>query len=122
MVRLLLKLIIALLSNLIALLVAVRFVQGFEIVSGFDSFFLVAGILTFLNIFIRPLLKLILTPVIILTLGFATFLINALILFLLDKFLTNITITGTLPLIYATIIISLINIVINFLGKRLLKD
>ncbi len=122
MVRLILKLIIALISNLIALLVAVRFVQGFEIVPGFDSFFLVAGILTFLNIFIRPLLKLILTPVIVLTLGFATFLINALMLFLLDKFLTNITITGTLPLVYATIIISLINIVINFSGKRLLKD
>ena len=109
-------------SNLIALLVAIRFVQGFEIVSGFDSFFLVAGILTFLNIFIRPLLKLILTPVIVLTFGFATFLINAFILFLLDKFLTNITITGTLPLIYATIIISLVNIVIHFLGKGLFKD
>ncbi len=119
MVRLLLKLAVALLSNLIGLLVAARFINGFEIVSGFESFFLVAGILTFLNIFIRPLLKLILTPVIILTLGFATFLVNALMIFILDKFLANITISGTLPLVYATIIISLINIVINFSGKKL---
>ncbi len=122
MVRLLLKLAIALLSNLIGLLVVTRFIEGFEIVPGFESFFLVAGILTFLNIFIRPFLKLILTPVIVLTLGFATFLVNALMIFMLDKFLTNITISGTLSLVYATVIISLINIVINFSGKKILKD
>jgi len=49
-------------------------------------------------------------------------LINAFMLYLLDKFLTNITITGMIPLVYATLIISLVNIVINFSAKRLYKS
>jgi len=57
-----------------------------------------------------------------LTLGFAVFLINAFMLYLLDKFLTNITITGMIPLVYATLIISLVNIVINFSAKRIYKS
>jgi putative membrane protein len=109
------------LSNLIALWIAVYFIEGFEIIPGLNNFFVVAGIFTFLNVFIRPILKLILTPVIILTLGFAIFLINAFILCLLDKLLINITISGTLPLIYATLIISLVNVIMNSLGKGIHK-
>lgn len=122
MFRLLSRLILSLFSNLIALWVAVYFIKGFEITPGFTNFFLVAGVFTFLNIFIRPILKLILSPVIVLTLGLAIFLINALMLYLLDKLLINITIAGMVPLIYATLIISLVNIVINFSAKRLYKS
>ena len=105
-----------------ALLAASYFIKGFEIVPGFTNFFLVAGVFTFLNIFIRPILKLILSPVIVLTLGLAIFLINALMLYLLDKLLINITIAGTVSLVYATLIIGLVNIVINFSAKRVFKD
>lgn len=121
MVRLIFRLVFAFFVNLAAFWLANRYIDGFQIVPGLNNFFVVAGIFTFLNVFIRPILKLLLSPVIILTLGFAVFLINALMLYLLDKFLTNITITGTTPLIYATLLISLVNIVINFSAKSLFK-
>ena len=121
MVRPIFRLIFAFFANLAAFWITNHYIEGFEIMSGLNNFFVVAGIFTFLNIFIKPILKLILSPVIVLTLGFVVFLINAFMLYLLDKFLVNITIAGTTQLIYATLIISLVNIVINFSAKRLFK-
>jgi len=109
-------------SNLIALFAVVYFIEGFEVSPGFNNFLLVAAVLTLINVFFRPILKLILTPVIVLTFGLGIFLVNALILYLLDKLLINITITGTVPLIYATLIISLINLVINFSARKIYKS
>lgn len=117
--RLIFRLIFIFLVNLAAFWLANHYIDGFQITPGLNNFFVVAGIFTFLNIVIKPILKFIMGPVIILTLGFATFLINALMLFLLDKYLANITITGTLPLVYATLLIGFINIVFNFSAKRL---
>lgn len=108
-------------SNLVAFLAAVYFIQGIEIAPNAFSFFLVAGVFTLINIFIRPILKLILSPIIILTLGLGIFLVNALMLYLLDIFLTDIAITGLKPLFYATLIISAINILMSFSAKRIYK-
>ncbi len=98
------------------------FVAGFEIAPGFASYLTVAAILTLINIFIKPLIKLVLTPVIILTLGLGIILVNALILYLLDFFSSEITIIGITALIYATLIISIVNILINFSAKRAYKQ
>lgn len=109
-------------SNLIALFAVVYFIKGFEVSPGFNNFLLVAAVLTLINVFFRPILKLILTPVIVLTFGLGIFLVNALMLYLLDKLLINITITGIVPLIYATLIISLVNLIINFSAKKIYKE
>jgi putative membrane protein len=122
MINIIFRLGFAFAANLGALWIANHYISGFQIVPGLNNFFVVAGILTFLNIFIKPILKLILSPVIVLTLGFAVFLINALMLYLLDRFLVNITITDTTSLVYATIIISLVNLIISFSVKRLFKS
>lgn len=109
-------------SNLIALWIAVNFVKGFEIVFDFRNFALVAAIFTLINIFVRPILKFVLSPIIILTFGLGIILVNALMLYLLDILLINITIEGLEPLIYATLIISAVNILINFSAKKLYKE
>lgn len=112
------RLVLSLCSNLIALYAAVYFISGFQIVNGFKNFILVVAVLTLINAFIRPILKLLFMPIIFLTFGLGSLIINALMLLLLDKLLTNITITGALPLIYATLIITAVNLVINFTAKR----
>ena len=109
-------------TNFIALLVATYFIKEFEVVPDLASFSLVAGVFTLINVFIRPILKLILSPVIILTFGLGIILVNALTLYLLDIVLTDITITGLTTLIYATLIISLINILISFSAKKYIKN
>ncbi len=122
MIKFISRLIFSFFSNLIALLVAVYFIEGFKVSFDFVSFMMVAGVFTLLNIFIRPIFKFVLSPIIILTFGLGIILVNALMLYFLDILLINITITGITPLIYATIIISLINILINFSAKRLYKS
>jgi len=120
--RFLIHLIFSLFSNFVALLAAVYFIPGFDIIPGFTNFLLAALVLTLINAFIRPILKLLFTPIIFLTFGLGTLIINALLLLLLDKLLTNITITGILSLIYATLIITAVNLVISFTAKRTYKD
>lgn len=109
-------------SSIIALLAAIYFVEGFKISSDWINFSIVAGIFTLINIFVRPVLKLILSPVIILTFGLGIFLVNVLTLYLLDFFSVNITISGLNSILYATLIISLINILINFSAKRIYNN
>lgn len=113
------KIIFFFFSNLVALLAADYFVAGFEIAPGLVSYLTVAAILTLINVFIRPLIKLVLTPIIFLTLGLGIILVNALTLYLLDFFSSEITIIGITALVYAILIVSIINIVINFSAKKL---
>jgi putative membrane protein len=101
--------------------VAGYFVQGFEISNDLKSFLTVAAVFTVLNLFLRPVLKLILSPVLILTLGLGIILVNALVLYVLDFLLVEISINGLLPLFYGTLIISVLNILISFSAKNL-KD
>lgn len=113
------RLIFSFFSNIIALWAVGYFVTGFEISSDLKSFALVAAIFTVLNIFLRPILKLILSPVIVLTLGLGIILVNVLILYILDFISAEITINGLLPLLYAALIISVFNILFHFSAKSL---
>lgn len=116
------RLIFSFFSNLIALWAAVYFIKGFEIAPDFIKFSWVAAIFTLLNIFIRPILKLILTPLIIITLGLGIIVVNAAVLYLLDFLSPDITITGLMPLFYATLLISLVNILISLSAKRVYRE
>lgn len=120
--KLIAKLIFFFFSNLVALLAVDYFIAGFEIAPGLISYLTSAAILTLINVFIRPVIKLVLTPIIFLTLGLGIILVNALTLYLLDFFSHQITIIGITALVYATLIVSVINIVINFSAKRLYKE
>ncbi len=116
------RLIFSFFSNFVALLAASYFIKGFEITSDPINFSLVAGVFTLINIFIKPILKFILSPVIVLTFGLGVVLVNALTLYFLDFFMANIAVSGLKPLFYATLIISLINLLIGFSAKRIYKE
>jgi putative membrane protein len=115
------KIILSFFSSAIALWAATYFVPGFELSFDLKPFLTVIVVFTALNVFLRPILKLIMSPVIILTLGLGIILVNALVLYLLDFVLVEITINGLSALLYATLIISVINVLIHFSAKNL-KD
>jgi putative membrane protein len=71
-----------LLINAAALWVAIQLIDGIEYRGSWWSLLLVALVFGILNASIRPLLKLLSLPVIILTLGLFIFVINALMLLL----------------------------------------
>ena len=106
------------LSNMLALWVASRFVTGFKIPDSLIDLAWLAIVLTLLNVFIRPIFKLILSPIILLTLGLGIILVNMSTLYLLKLALPDyIAISGLLPLFYATLIVGLVNMVAHFLFK-----
>ena len=117
--RLIAHLIFSFLSNLVALYAANYFVLGFVIEPTIKGFIMVAALLTVLNTFLKPLVKLILTPVIILTLGLFTIIINAALLYALDFFSQSLTIEGLIPLFLATLIISFVNFILHLFDRHL---
>ena len=76
---------------------------------------LVLGILNFL---LKPIIKLVLSPLIALTLGLLTFVINAFILYLATQLVPSLVIPLGWPLIWATLIMSIINFLFNLLAKK----
>ena len=120
--RLISKFIFSFFSNVLALLAAKYFISGFNISASLYGLASATMIFTLINLFIRPVLKLILSPIIFITLGLGIILVNALTLYILDYFSADITISGLTPLLYATILISAINLLVHFSAKRLYKD
>lgn len=76
---------IRLLINAAALWVATLIVPGIDTTGGWVSLFLVALVFGALNATLRPLLKLLTCPLLVLTLGFFTLVINALMLWLTGR-------------------------------------
>lgn len=111
--------IIAFVGNLTALMIATRVIEGFALEQNPRALLTAAGLLTLINLTIRPVLKLFLSPLIILSLGLFSIAINAALLFMLDYFLASLTIKGLLPLLAATLLMSFVNIIIHFSARRI---
>ncbi len=112
-----LRFIIRILGNAVALYVAFYLVTGF-VVSGSWEQYLIAGlVLALLNMIVRPILKLISFPLILLTLGLFTFVINMLILWLLDYLVTFVTIESFVALFWGTIIVSIVNLIFSGIAE-----
>jgi len=115
--RLISKLVFSVFSNAAALLVTSYFVTQFVFSGTIVDLIIAAAILTAINVFVRPVLKLLFGPLIILTLGLFVIVINALTLYLLDTVSAALTIQGYLPLLIATIIFGVVNAVINLSAR-----
>lgn len=116
------RLIVSYISNFIAFIIASYTIPGFEVTNVFIDLLWLVAIFTLLNILIRPVIRSLLTPLIILTFGLFIVAINAGMLWLLDFLSLHITINGTLPLVYTTLIISLINIILSISVKSTNKQ
>ena len=111
------KFIVAIAINAAGLLVSAYLVQGFNIEVSAVSLATLSAILTVLNFFLKPLLKLIFGPIIILTLGLGLILVNMAILYILDMLSQNLTIENVAALVYSSIIIGLVNFVFHLATK-----
>ena len=113
------KLLATLFGNALGLWLAGKYITGVETpidlttIESLRELLIASAALTAINLTLRPMLKLILSPLIILTLGLGLILINASTLFLLDYLMTSVTIGGLLPLLYATLLISAVNLIVR---------
>lgn len=104
-------------ANGIGLYIVARFINGVTIPLVLESFVVVALALTLINLLVRPVVKLVLTPILILTLGLGSLLVNALMLYFLDILMPAVTIEGLVALALATAVVSASNLVIHFWAK-----
>ncbi|MDF1497969.1 MAG: phage holin family protein [Patescibacteria group bacterium] len=114
------KLIIHILTNSIAIYIAVELVPGISF-SEKDNLvpFLTAGfLLGLINFFVKPILKLISAPIIFFTFGLFTIAINIAMLLLLDYFVQELIIEGLSAAFWGMIVISAVNIFIGTFSEK----
>lgn len=112
------RFIVRILANALAIYLAAFFVPGVS-ADGDWKLFLIAGVaLSLINTFIRPVLKIISLPLIILTFGFFSIVINILTIWLLTRFIPELIISGVVAYFFTSLIVSLVNWTFDFIFKK----
>jgi putative membrane protein len=102
----------------IAIFVTSYLLDGIQ-VSGFFSAFFAAAILGVLNALFRPFLLIITLPINILTLGFFTFVINAILLMMASGVISGFEVAGFWSAVFGSLFISLISwFITSFIDER----
>lgn len=102
----------------IAIFVTSYLLDGIQVSSFFSAFF-AAAILGVLNAFFRPFLLIITLPINILTLGFFTFVINAILLMMASGVISGFEVAGFWSAVFGSLFISLISwFITSFIDER----
>lgn len=105
--------VIRLLINAAALWAAARFVDGLALTGGFTDVLIVALIFGAVNAIIKPVVRFFSFPLIILTLGLATLVINAGMLWLTSLLTPHLRVDGFMPALFGAIVVSLVSWVLS---------
>ncbi len=106
------KLILRIIANALAIFVAVRIINEITFSGDVVDYLIVGVVLALANTFIRPILKIVSAPLIFITLGLFTIVINGIILFAVDYFMEALSITSFMGYLWGTIIIAIVNAII----------
>lgn len=103
--------IISIIANSIGLYIASIVVPGFEVNPNIPVYYflLIGFIFNFIFSIVLPIVKLVSFPIIFLTLGLFSFIINIIAFYTLDQFLVGIEFTSFLSIILTSVVISSIN-------------
>ena len=105
------------LANGLALYVANFYIPNFSISLQLESFVIAVALLSAINLFIKPMVKLALGPILLLTLGLGSVLVNAVTIFLLDLISAAVTIDGLVTLLVIAVVVSAFNIVLSLTAR-----
>ena len=112
--------IIRILGNSLALYIAYLFIPGFSVNGSWKEYLLAGAFLGLLNLIVKPVLKAISMPLIILTLGLFTLVINGLLLWTVDYIFNFVSIRDVTALLYAVVIITVVNLFVSTTKKALI--
>jgi len=104
-----------------SVMIAAYLIPGVTINSFFSALF-VALFLGIINILIRPVLILITLPINILTLGLFTFVINAILVLLASSVIKGFEVGGFWTAMFFSIVLSIVNYILNGLFGLLRRD
>jgi len=103
--------------NALALLLVANVVPGFHM-NSFFSALIAALALGLVNALVRPLLFVLTLPVTIVTLGLFTFVINALMLWLVSSMVKGFDITGFVPALLGAMVLWIISLLTNWFVEQ----
>ncbi len=107
------KIFIHLLVSTMAILIATYIVPGATVT--LVSALVLAVVLGIINVFIKPIVKLITLPLTIITLGIFSLIVNALFIILAAKIVPGFSVAGFWTAFWFSIVLSLINALFNWL-------
>lgn len=115
----LIKFILRIIANGLGVFAAVYFLPQYISFTGSWIDYLVVGvILAIANMIVRPILKIVSAPLILITLGFFLIIINMIILFGVDYFIEQVNINGFMGYFWISIILAIINAIIVGATKK----
>ena len=109
--------VIRILGNSLALYAANYLVPGFTVNGSWKEYLLAGAFLGLLNLIVKPILKAISMPIIILTLGLFILVINGLLLWTVDYIFDFVSIKDVTALLYAVIVVAIVNLIISMTAK-----
>lgn len=102
----------------ISLIVTANLVPGF-VVTSFGAALLAAVVIGLVNAIVKPILVILTLPLTIITLGLFLFVVNAITIWLAGVLTPGFTVTGLLPALLGSIVLTLVASGINFLVDRI---
>jgi len=106
------------LTNAIGLLVAMYYMPGIRFEGDFKLLLVFGTVLGLINFLVKPLLKLIFIPLIILSIGTFGLVINAFLLWVSTKLIPNLSFDSYITIFFTACIITLLNIVVGHYFKK----
>ncbi|QQG45341.1 MAG: phage holin family protein [Candidatus Sungiibacteriota bacterium] len=103
------KLVAKVILNAVALYIVGRYFQNFQLGGGIETLIVAALVLAALNTFLRPILKLVSTPLLWVTFGLFNLVLNMALLWIADSLLTQLAINDLTTLFWTSILIALAN-------------
>lgn len=108
-------LLISIIVNALSVMLAAYIIPGVR-VDSFLTAVLVTVVMGFMNAIVKPILTILTLPITILTLGLFLFVINLIILYLVDALISGFELGGVLPAILFAVALSLIGSITNSLA------
>lgn len=102
----------------IALIITAHIVSGF-IISSFSAALLAVVVLGLINAIVKPILVFLTLPLTIVTLGLFLFIINALTIWLAGTITPGFTVTGFIPALLGSIVLTLVASVLEYIVRRI---
>lgn len=111
---------VAIVLNAVALIATAYVVPGFH-VDSFTTALVAAVVLGVVNAFIRPILAFVSAPITVLTMGLFSFVINAVVLYIVSFVVPGFRLDGMVPAIIGGIVLAVASTVIANLAKTVKK-
>jgi putative membrane protein len=116
--KFLFKLVLHVAANALAIFAGAYFINEIKFTGDWVDYLIVGAILTVANLIIRPILKIVSAPIIFITMGLFSLVINAVLLFAVDWFVESLTIVGIMGYVWGSLIIAVANAIIIGVYKK----